>query len=488
MRLGLRLLFGYLLVTGLAAFFLLRVFMVEIKPSVRDVMEDILVDTANLLAETAAADLAALPPGGTLDAAHSPFAQAVMAYGSRPIDAKIWGLQKRTLDFRVYLTDAAGRVVFDSGPVPALGEDYSRWRDVARTLRGEYGARASPDDDSDNGGNVMYVAAPVRRAGQTIGVLTVAKPSSSVARFIARAERKVLTAGVLLLGLSLLVGVAVTAWTVHSVRRLRRYAQQVGTDDLQPGAVPPAPPQLPGELGDLAQAMDRMRARLEGREHLEHTVRALTHELKGPITAIHGAAELLHDELPAADRQRFSAQIDQQAQRMNDLVEQMLALSKLESLRGLPDQQPVPLLALTEQVLGQHAARLEQRGLRLHWLQRDGTPVAGDAQRLALALSNLLVNAMAWAPPNSVLDLCIQPLAAPPRLHWSLRDRGPGVPDYALPQLGQRFFSTAEPASGRKGSGLGLAIVRQVVALHGGQLRFEPAQPGLRVVIELPLA
>jgi two-component system sensor histidine kinase CreC len=73
----------------------------------------------------------------------------------------------------------------------------------------------------------------------------------------------------------------------------------------------------------------------------------------------------------------------------------------------------------------------------------------------------------------------------------TLRDHGPGVPDYALARLGERFYSTARPAepgqAPRKGSGLGLAIVRQIMQLHGGDLLIAPAQPGLQVTLRLPL-
>jgi len=69
---------------------------------------------------------------------------------------------------------------------------------------------------------------------------------------------------------------------------------------------------------------------------------------------------------------------------------------------------------------------------------------------------------------------------------FTLRDHGPGVPDFALPRLGERFFSTPRPRDGAKGTGLGLAIVRQVATLHGGRVNFEPADPGLRVRLWLP--
>lgn len=482
MRLGLRLAFGFLLITGLAAFFVMRVFMAEVKPSVREVMEDIMVDTANLLAETAAQDLASMPPGGTL--VDSGFARHLRAYANREVDAQIWGLHKRTLDFRVYVTDSTGRVVFDSAPEPAVGQDYSRWRDVARVLKGEYGARATREVETDGDSSVMFVAAPVKQGERLLGVLTVGKPMSKVMPFVARAERQIANSGALLLGLSLLVGVAVTLWTVHSVRQLRRYAQQVG-DPLADAGAALRPPELPGELGDLAQAMGRMRQRLEGRERLEQDVRALTHELKSPLAAIQGASELLRDELAVPDRQRFAGQIAQQVDRLRELVDQLLALSHLESQRGPGEQAPVDLLALTDTLLAQHAATLAQRGLRVQWQQRGPATVQGDAQQLALALSNVLVNACQHAPEGSALTLDLRADAQAAR--WSLRDLGPGVPDYALPQLGHKFFSTPNPVDGRKGSGLGLAIVRQVLALHGGHWRITPTRPGLQVTLVLPL-
>ena len=87
MRLGLRLLFAFFVITGLAGFFALQVFQSEVKPSAREVMEDVLVDTANLLAEQATADLRAMPAGGTLQ--DSRLAQQVAAYRRRPVDIRI---------------------------------------------------------------------------------------------------------------------------------------------------------------------------------------------------------------------------------------------------------------------------------------------------------------------------------------------------------------------------------------------------------------
>jgi len=478
MRLGLRLFLAFFLITGLTAFFVLRVFLAEVKPSVREVMEDIMVDSANLLAELAAEDLALVAQGGKL--AETRLARQLQDYAKRPVDARIWGLRKQSLDLRIYVTDGQGQVLLDSGAGSAVGQDYSQWRDVALALRGEYGARTSRDVQDDERSNVMYVAAPVREpggAGKLLGVVTVAKPMATVQRFIDRAERRILIAGLSLLLFSLAIGVTVTGWLILNVRRLRDYARRV-----QAGARESLP-QVPGELGDLAHAMEAMRERLEGREHIEQTVRALTHELKSPLAAMRGAGELLHEELAPADRQRFAAQVVEQSERLRELVDRMLELSKLELQRGPAHPERLQLDELLLRLLAREASRIAQRGLQLRWLEREAIVVQADAEQVELALSNLLVNALDFAPSGSMLELRLW--RQPGRACFALRDHGPGVPAQAWGQLGQRFFSTARPDGRGKGSGLGLAIARQVALLHGGSLDFEPAEPGLRVIFTL---
>ena len=133
MRLGIRLLFAFFLINGIAAFFVLRVFMAEIQAQRARVMEDMMVDTANLLAEVASDD----PGRGRWRGRQQPakaVCPAVRHYATRPIDAGIWGFSKQSLDFRVRDRPPPGRVLFDSEN-RAVGADYSQWRDVAHAAR-----------------------------------------------------------------------------------------------------------------------------------------------------------------------------------------------------------------------------------------------------------------------------------------------------------------------------------------------------------------
>jgi two-component system sensor histidine kinase CreC len=107
--------------------------------------------------------------------------------------------------------------------------------------------------------------------------------------------------------------------------------------------------------------------------------------------------------------------------------------------------------------------------------------IRAEPALLALALGNLLENARSFAPPGTSIVIEATGSAV------SIRDFGPGVADYALPRLGERFFSTARPEypgiPTTKGSGLGLAIVRQIMFLHGGSMEVVNAGPGLQVTL-----
>src|SRR3990167_10219745 len=139
MRIGLRILLGYLVIVALGALLVTEVFVAQVKPGVRQTTEDTLVDMANVLAELATDEFLA----GRLG--EGDFARRLQRAQDREPGAAISGFPKHGTDLRVYVTDARGIVVFDSHG-EALGQDYSQWNDVYLTLRGRYGARSSAPD------------------------------------------------------------------------------------------------------------------------------------------------------------------------------------------------------------------------------------------------------------------------------------------------------------------------------------------------------
>lgn len=457
MRISLRILLGYFLIVGVAAWFVLSVFQQEIKPGVRQALEDSLVDSANLLAELAAPGLA----DGTL--ADGDFARAVAAYRVREVDALISGHRKTSLDLRVYVTDARGTVVFDSDG-EAVGADYSRWNDVYLTLQGRYGARSSPLTPGDSDNAVMHVAAAVRDPhGALLGVLTVARPNHTLAPIIARSEQRIRLAGYALLALSALIGGWFTWRLTRSLHRLQRYARDVAAGRKV------APPESGNtEIAQLGRALVSMREELEGKQYVENYVHHLTHELKSPLAAIRGAAELLEEDLPPERRARFLGNIRGQCERLQAIADRMLDLATVEHRQQLNDPQMLDLGALLDQAVDAVQPRLSARHLAIERVGASDVMVRGERFLLARALANLLENAIDFAPVGSTLTLALEAGAAQVRL--SVRDRGPGIPAYATARLFERFYSLPRPDGRAKSTGLGLAFVAEVAALHGGQI------------------
>ncbi len=479
MKIGLRILLGYFVIVALAGWMLATVFVQEVKPGVRQAMEDTLVDTANMLAELTSDDFLA----GRID--DGQFARRVRALAGRDIGAGIWGFDKRSASYRVYITDARGRVVFDSSGRD-VRKDYSRWNDVYLTLRGKYGARSTRSDPGDEGSTVMHVAAPIRDgAGRIVGVLTVAKPNQAIAPFIARSQRVVLRWGLLLLGVALLVGVLAAWWLSRQLGSLRRYAHAVTEGERV------AAPRAAGEFGELGRALETMRERLEGKQYVEQYVHALTHELKAPLSAIRGSAELLEPHpgqavLPDADRRRFIATIQSQGARMAQTIDKLLALAAVEHRRRIEQPETLQASSLVDDAVEQLANKAGEAGVALR-VAAAGSPLQlrGDPYLLRQAIANLLDNALDFAPRGSAVDIDVD--AGGGLLRIAVRDRGPGVPGYAIGRVFERFYSLPRPDGGSRSSGLGLCFVAQVAELHGGHAALANREDGGAVAtLELP--
>jgi two-component system sensor histidine kinase CreC len=454
MRIGMRLLLGYFLIVAVAAWFVLSIFLKEVKPGVRRATEGTLVDTATLLAQFARADiLSGTPQNGQL-------AQAFAQLRGYRVSANISGIAKRRNEYRVYLTDAKGIVLFDSAGV-ATGQDYSRWNDVLLTLRGQYGARSSRSDPNDDASTVMYVAAPVRDGATMLGVLSVGKANSTMVPVIRRSERRILWAGAALLGIALLIGLGFVLWINRSVGRLVRYA-----DSVTAGESLPLPAMNSSELRKLAQALESMRLKLEGKRYIEHYAHALTHELKSPLAAIRGAAEILQECPPEAIVKRFSANILQQNARMQRLIDSLLRQATLEN-RPVIERQAVSLLPLAASLCDSLTIQAQGKRLSFDRAAFDGLVVQADALLLEQALANLIDNALDFTPPEGEVILTVNSRAG--EVVFSVLDSGSGIPDYALPHIFDRFYSLPR-SHGEKSSGLGLAFVQEVARLHQGSI------------------
>ncbi|MBE2213680.1 MAG: two-component system sensor histidine kinase CreC [Opitutaceae bacterium] len=439
-------------------------------------MEESLIDTSVILASL----LEKQVTGDRIDPAS--FRDAFATAYARRFDARVYSIRKTAIDLRVYVTDRAGVVIYDSDGGRDEGRDYARWNDVMRTLRGEYGARASLVKPHDRSSAIIHVAAPIRAPdGAIVGVVTVGKPPTYVNQFVRAARQRMLFWAVPFVVLLGLIGWFGAAWITRPLEKLTAHARA-----LRDGRTSTLPRLASPEVHALGTALEEMRDALEGKNYVENYVQSLAHQLKAPLSGVRGAAELLQEDMPAADRARFLANIRAEAGRIQRIVDRMLQLAALEKRKGLEDVERVDLAALLAATVDELRPLLEQRRLTV---QLASVPAAVEGERFLLgqALLNLLHNAAEFSPPGSTLGVALA--VAGDRARIEILDRGPGVPDYALPRVFERFYSLPRPDTGAKGTGLGLSLVREIAQLHGGTTTLDnrPDAPGARAVLDLPV-
>jgi two-component system sensor histidine kinase QseC len=233
---------------------------------------------------------------------------------------------------------------------------------------------------------------------------------------------------------------------------------------------------LPAEARPLVKALNSLLARLNQALEQERRFTAdAAHELRTPLAALKVQAQVALASPREADRRHALEQVLAGTDRATRLVEQLLRLARLDPLAGLDQTRSVNLVELLEEVrheLAEPARRLGQRLVRHDVGQ--ASAVVGDPDLLALALRNLVENALRHTPAGSVIELGAVAAAGETRL-W-VADNGPGVAPEELERLRERFYRGRD--THHEGSGLGLAIVQRVAELHGARLELENRPEG----------
>ncbi len=451
-----RIYIGVFVIFTLGVAYLLNRIIQDLEPRYRESVEEPLVDIARILAATVASDV----HDGHIDVTR--FRTSFTDLYERHFVAHIYDLQKTAVDLRVYITDRRGIVLFDSSH-SAEGEDYSRWNDVRLTLQGRYGARTSRNIKDDPKSSVLYVGAPITWQDQILGVLTVCKPTVNMKLFIDTARRQIVLAGIATVFALLVLALLTSIWLVRPYGLIADYVRL-----LKQSRRTPLPHLWHRALKMLRNAIIDMREALAGRSYVEEYVQTLTHEIKSPLSAIRGAAELLQEDMPVTQRTQFVHNIANEATRIQEIVDRLLQLASLEKRRGLAETELMDAEQLLIDIVHEMTPTLKLRELHINTRLQSGLQIVGERFLLHRAISNLLQNASDFAPRGSTIDLHLRSERKSAVIQ--ILDRGPGIPDYARDKVMQRFYSLPRPDTGKKGTGLGLAFVKEVTELHQGSI------------------
>ncbi len=314
-------------------------------------------------------------------------------------------------------------------------------------------------------------------------IVQVAQPSQVRRRMSAEIALRNLAPFLLLLPV---MGLVVWFGVSAGLRPLSRLA--VDLQQRRPEALEPvAAERLPVELRPLAGALNELLARLaQTLEAQRQFIADAAHELRTPLTAVRLQAEMAQRVMANGERAETLQALRAGLTRTSHLVEQLLAMARLDAEPAAGRVVPVDLLELARQVVAEYVAIADDRGLDLGLLPGDAVTVAGAPDELRTLLGNLVDNALRYTPAGGRVDVRVRRMG--PEAELSVTDTGPGIPVEERQRVFDRFYRG--PHAAVPGSGLGLALVRRIADRHHARVDLDEGESGrgLRVTVCLPVA
>lgn len=296
----------------------------------------------------------------------------------------------------------------------------------------------------------------------------------------------------LLLGtlISALVCYLLARYLTAPIERLRRASEAYAAGDLS-HRVGPSMGARRDEIVDLALAFDHMAERLNDLM-LSHKqlLRDVSHELRSPLARLQAALGLARQRSATVIQPELD-RIEREADRLNELIAQLLSLARLEADARATPPELIDLADMLATISDDAGLECGARNCRLQIDIAGALPVRGDSRLLHSALENVVRNAIRYTAPDTRVEIVAGVReAGDKRVLIAVSDHGPGVAPHLLPRIFEPFVRVDE-ARDRSGGGygLGLAIAKRAVLLHGGDIvAANAAAGGLCVTISLPAA
>ena len=279
-------------------------------------------------------------------------------------------------------------------------------------------------------------------------------------------------------------------YSTMPLRRLRKVTQQLAGGDLS-ARVGEGLVHRKDEVADLARDVDRMAERIESLVGAhQRLIRDVSHELRSPLARLNVALELARQSAGPTHSATFD-RIERESDRLNELIGQLLMLTKLESESGSIKRGELDITALVVEIAKDADFEAKNNNRQVVAAVSEKILLNGNSELIRQAIENLVRNAVRYTEQGTSVEISIikKMASGRNRVHIEVRDHGPGVPESALHDIFRPFYRVNDARERQSGgAGVGLAISDRAVRLHGGSLRaFNVSGGGLVMEMELPL-
>jgi signal transduction histidine kinase len=468
-----RLLFSYLLITGLVLAIVgisLLLFLVD-NPLTRNLIFNQL--------------------GSVLQDAQRFGQRGLLAAGEEVVQAGAERLDQR-FNLRFLVLDPHGEVIADSRPQAGVksSEAFAASGGEEGQFRGEFADEASRDwlfvGSSLPEGRSVLVAS--RKPGLFAVIATALRTGRTVQlEYAGSLLAPVIQAAAVGLLVSLLLAWLISRWVAAPLQRMSAAATEVAAGDYRQKI----PLEGPHEVQSLAATFNAMVEQVQTSHQVQRDFLAnVSHELKTPLTSIQGFAQAMLDGATEdrSARQRAAQVIFDEAERLRRLVEDLLDLARIDAGQIAFEREPVDLKVLIENIIDRLVLRSSEKGIRLESRMTELPVIIGDGDRLAQVFTNLIDNAIKHTPKEGVVLVLAEVTSGWASIH--VADTGPGIPSQDLSRIFERFYQVDKARRGGEGRGvgLGLAISRQIIEAHGGRIVAQSTVgKGSRFTVQLPV-
>ncbi|MFN8530337.1 MAG: ATP-binding protein [Anaerolineae bacterium] len=361
-----------------------------------------------------------------------------------------------------YLEDAAFDGISEPYSIPAaITRGYQNQFGLIDAVRGQF---TSPD-----GSRWLYVGLEALQQNTNISALLFADPlpqqslQDALSEFGTELLPILLQAGATSLIVAVLLAGVISRSVAEPLQTVANAAASIAAGNLNERV----PIRGPREVRDVGQAFNLMSEKVQvGQRSQQDFLANVSHDLKTPLTSIQGYSQAIMDGVgDPIDSARI---IYDEAGRLNRMVVELTDLARLEAGRLSMKMAPVDMGQLAAAIGHRLTIVAREKGIRVNVEATSMPPIAGDGDRLAQVLTNLISNAINYTPNGG--EVFVRTTARNGGVEVSVQDSGIGISPSELPRIFERFYQVDKARGPRRGTGLGLAIVSEIIQAHGGRI------------------